>query len=262
MGPCLDFSSILLVQAEMDEAERKFLADLPDQFVVYRGHQIRNRMGYSWTLSYYRAKWFSQRFQNKKIGVVSAIIRKEEVVALLLGRNEFEVICNPNNLLDVRTIPKIKKRPAWIENVVEHATANFKLKNSTQSFHGPFHWEKVEKNGDFISKATPGCDPLIVKLFAIIHDSKRENEDHDPEHGQRAATFAKLLFDKKELKISESQLKILMEACEGHDGGLTSLDPTIGACWDADRLDLTRVGIIPNPNLLSTQTGKNLLWKI
>ena len=29
-------------------------------------------------------------------------------------------------------------------------------------------------------------------------------------------------------------------------------DPTVGACWDADRLDLPRVWITPDPALLST----------
>jgi uncharacterized protein len=32
----------------------------------------------------------------------------------------------------------------------------------------------------------------------------------------------------------------------------------IGACWDADRLDLTRVGIIPDPDMMSTEPGKEL----
>ena len=31
---------------------------------------------------------------------------------------------------------------------------------------------------------------------------------------------------------------------------------TIGTCWDADRLDLGRVGIIPSSDFMSTQAGK------
>jgi uncharacterized protein len=37
---------------------------------------------------------------------------------------------------------------------------------------------------------------------------------------------------------------------------LTSEVPTIGVCWDADRLDLTRVGIMPDPEFFSTAAGK------
>jgi hypothetical protein len=31
------------------------------------------------------------------------------------------------------------------------------------------------------------------------------------------------------------------------------------ACWDADRLDLGRVGITPDPRRLGTKAGRNLL---
>ena len=31
--------------------------------------------------------------------------------------------------------------------------------------------------------------------------------------------------------------------------------PTVGTCWDADRLHLPRVSIVPDPALLSTQTA-------
>ncbi|MCA9794566.1 MAG: hypothetical protein KC910_22315, partial [Candidatus Eremiobacteraeota bacterium] len=43
-----------------------------------------------------------------------------------------------------------------------------------------------------------------------------------------------------------------------HEKGRVSQDPTIGACWDADRLDLDRVGKAPDPDLMSTPTGKKL----
>lgn len=38
--------------------------------------------------------------------------------------------------------------------------------------------------------------------------------------------------------------------------GLTTTNPTIGCCWDADRLDLGRVGIEPDPELMSTDAGR------
>lgn len=50
----------------MDDNEREFLDKLPDQFIIYRGHQGVNRSSFSWTLSYWRARWFAQRFDQKK----------------------------------------------------------------------------------------------------------------------------------------------------------------------------------------------------
>jgi uncharacterized protein len=32
--------------------------------------------------------------------------------------------------------------------------------------------------------------------------------------------------------------------------------PTIGTCWDADRLDLGRVGARPDPKYMSTEARK------
>jgi hypothetical protein len=43
----------------------------------------------------------------------------------------------------------------------------------------------------------------------------------------------------------------------GHADGLTSADPTVGACWDADRLNLWRVGVAPDRRLLSTAAARS-----
>ncbi len=37
-----------------------------------------------------------------------------------------------------------------------------------------------------------------------------------------------------------------------HTFGLCSDDPTVGVCWDADRLHLPRVGTTVDPELIST----------
>ena len=35
-----------------------------------------------------------------------------------------------------------------------------------------------------------------------------------------------------------------------------SEDPTVGVCYDADRLDLGRVGILPNAKYMNTEEGR------
>ena len=248
----------------MDDAEKEFLKNLPDEFTIYRGHQKKNKLGYSWTLSYWRAKWFANRFKQAGAGVVTAIVQKKDIIAVLLGRNEFEVIVSPSDL-KIKTIRKTMKRPDWLEAAKDEFEKIFSLglgrRNSHMSVHGPWHWEKVEKNALFLASNTPGADKVVAQLFSLIHDTMRENEDEDPEHGHRSAQYAKELFGQGKLKITEDQLTVLMEACKYHNDGKITDDPTIGVCWDADRLDLTRVGIIPNPDLLSTQAAKELLWR-
>lgn len=252
-------------ESMMDEHEKKLLAKLPDEFTIYRGHQTKNRLGYSWTLSYWRAKWFANRFQQKGQGVVKATVKKEHVIAVLLGRNEFEIVALPKHL-KIDTVRKTMKRLRWLEAAKEEFDATFMAglgkRNASLSVHGPWHWEKVEKNALILAKNTPGADKVVAQLFALIHDTKRQNEDEDPEHGHRSAAYAEELFKQGKLDITEDQLAVLMEACKHHNDGQITNNPTIGVCWDADRLDLTRVGIIPNPELLSTKAGKELLWSI
>jgi len=53
-------------------------------------------------------------------------------------------------------------------------------------------------------------------------------------------------------------MRLLDYAIRHHVDGDVSDDPTIGTCWDADRLDLGRVGIVPDERYMSTARGKEL----
>lgn len=125
-------------------------------------------------------------------------------------------------------------------------------KRSCSPLHGEQHWKAVAWAGLKLAGQVEGCDAEIVLLFALVHDTQRSNEGIDPEHGLRAATFAQGLRSEGVLDISEKRLALLVDACTRHDKRCVSADPTTGACWDADRLNLWRVGITPNPDLLST----------
>lgn len=124
--------------------------------------------------------------------------------------------------------------------------------------HGVRHWASVEANGLLIADDTPGADRTVIRLFALLHDACRENDGRDEQHGWRARAFASDLFHRNFLPIEPEQADKLYKACLIHDKGLTASDPTIGACLDADRLDLLRVGILPRPQYMSTDTGKAL----
>jgi len=124
------------------------------------------------------------------------------------------------------------------------------------SIHGPDHWRRVETNALNIS-ASNGAIVEVVRLFAVFHDSRRENDGQDCEHGERGAQYAAslrgTLFD-----LSNTHLELLQNACRWHTHGQLSKDPTLGACWDADRLDLTRIGITPRAKFMSTVHGCSL----
>ena len=143
----------------------------------------------------------------------------------------------------------------------QHLSSQFLL--GRDSIHGPAHWRRVETFGLKIAEKN-GADTTVVKLFAVFHDSRRENESWDPEHGRRGAALAATLRGKF-FDLDDARFAILEEACTFHADGFTHKHPTIGACWDADRLDLPRVGILPNPKLLCTAAARDkelLAWSL
>jgi uncharacterized protein len=120
--------------------------------------------------------------------------------------------------------------------------------------HGVAHWARVLENGLRLSKETD-ANIEVVQLFAVLHDSRRQNEVTDPDHGPRAAEFAMALrgriFD-----LGDHEFRLLYKACHGHTHERTHPDVTIQTCWDSDRLDLGRVGITPHPTRLCTEFAK------
>ena len=125
------------------------------------------------------------------------------------------------------------------------------------SIHGERHWRTVGANGLWLAEAVADVDTSVVLLFALLHDAMRENDARDPEHGPRAAAFAVALHEEGLLAVTDAQLDRLHHACFEHADGTVSSDPTVGVCWDADRLDLPRVGITPRPDLFSTEAARN-----
>ncbi|MDE2095761.1 MAG: hypothetical protein KGL39_00770 [Patescibacteria group bacterium] len=248
----------------MDQTERQFLNDLPDEFVVYRGHQGRNRRGWSWSLSAGKAAWFVRRFAGiyRDGKVARGLVKKEDVIGFLNGRHEFEIVVPPTK---VRLQPPRKlSRPQWLERVRRDCIAHAPLNKRTYTDHGTAHWERVERNGIALVQQSPGTDINAVRLFAYIHDCCREDEFEDSEHGRRAAAFLanNRHIWKLEKVLSSTAYDLLENAITYHNDGMTTPIVTIGACWDADRLDLPRVGITPDLKLLSTTAAKELIWRI
>ena len=128
------------------------------------------------------------------------------------------------------------------------------------SIHGPEHWERVQRNGLILAEKTLNADRIVVQLFAILHDCCRINEGYDPSHGLRVAEAAAEIRNELIL-LDDDQFNLLVTACRDHTDGYTTSNPTIACCWDADRLDLPRVGISPRRRFLSTAAAKAMVQK-
>lgn len=122
--------------------------------------------------------------------------------------------------------------------------------------HGLPHWSRVWFHGRTLAAALD-LNPAVLAWFAFLHDSQRENDGRDPRHGHRAADYAVRLRREGVIdELTDREFEHLCEAMRLHSDGHTVGEPTILACWDADRLDLARVGTRPHPQRLCTAPAR------
>lgn len=121
--------------------------------------------------------------------------------------------------------------------------------------HGISHWARVLENGRRLARLT-GAQIDVVELFAIFHDAKRSTDGWDFEHGGRGAEFAAQLWG-AQFSLSDRDFDLLYTACRDHTSGITAGDITLQTCWDADRLDLGRVGINLDRKYLCTRAARD-----
>lgn len=122
--------------------------------------------------------------------------------------------------------------------------------------HGLKHWITVERNGLYLSQFNE-ANQEIVSLFSYLHDCQRVNEYTDAEHGFRAAEYAHSIRSEF-INLNDADFEKLYYAIEWHNHGRLSEDDTISTCWDADRLDLDRVGIYPSSDYLTNPEAKRI----
>lgn len=121
--------------------------------------------------------------------------------------------------------------------------------------HGIPHWARVRANGLMLSKELD-ANTHVIELFAFFHDACRLNEYEDPGHGGRGAALAQRLRGDL-FQATDEEMALLTDACNHHSSGYHSdAELTVMVCWDADRLDLGRVGITPDPRYMSTNLAK------
>lgn len=141
-----------------------------------------------------------------------------------------------------------------MEKIIEDIRGYVQTRWTLGELHGIAHWDRVYENGKELLDSD--VNPLVVALFAYLHDSCRLNDGEDINHGKRAAEWIEELRTTYLKDVSEKDIELLKEACRLHTTLHKTGNPTIDACFDADRLDLWRVNIIPDPERLATEKGK------
>lgn len=143
------------------------------------------------------------------------------------------------------------------EHLIALAEAEFARKLSLDGIHGRRHWRRVLENGLILAHFNR-VNPQALALFAIFHDCQRHSDGRDPDHGRRAAAY---LQQRREIiPLPQADFEGLVRAVELHaDPVFSDPDPLVMSCWDADRLNLGRAGILPDPARLCTPPARQLI---
>ena len=124
------------------------------------------------------------------------------------------------------------------------------------SIHGPSHWQRVEAFGLKLAEGTD-ANIAVIRLFALFHDACRLHDGGDREHGPRGAELA-TRWRGKYFSLPDVAFDQLTYACRWHTKRRLCEDLTVAICWDADRLDLTRIGATVNPYFLNTPQAREI----
>ena len=125
---------------------------------------------------------------------------------------------------------------------------NYRLK-----VYGLEHFDRVAENGQKLY--IPGANPYVIHAFAYLHDLERNDNVKDPGHGERTAKLIDRIRGKYLTDFSDVEIQLLKDACRLHETTTQTGNRTIDICLDADRLDLPRLGIYPDPDTMATEKG-------
>ena len=143
-----------------------------------------------------------------------------------------------------------------MEKIVEGIRRYVHAQWTLGALHGVRHWDRVYENGQKL--LTSDVNSLVVGLFAYLHDSCRMDDGEDLYHGERAAIWIETFRNTYLKDVSDEEIELLKKACRLHTIEHKTGNSTIDACFDSDRLDLWRVGVIPDPERLATEKGKEI----
>ncbi|KPK51654.1 MAG: hypothetical protein AMS22_10545 [Thiotrichales bacterium SG8_50] len=145
--------------------------------------------------------------------------------------------------------------------------------------HGPAHWARVHRFGQALSEhldlSRDGTQ--CVAVFAWTHDLARIDDGGGNQHAHDGASLLDPAWATVFPDLSVEQVELVRTAVRYHSDGLTAeaayyhgyfdhlghdddeVIAIIGCCWDADRLDLLRLGAQPKTRYMSTDGWRKVL---
>lgn len=122
--------------------------------------------------------------------------------------------------------------------------------------HGLAHWARVYETAQRLARDRD-VNPHVLELFALLHDARRVSDGEDRDHGLRGGALA-LHCRRPGCDLDDVDFSRLHAAIVGHDQAWGDPgDETIRICWDAERLDLPRLGLTARASRLFTDAARD-----
>ena len=195
-----------------------------------------------------------KRFLVTPIGCGIAGYGIDEVAPLFECCSDVENITLPASFWDVMYMDMDRQLTINWQELRQFSIARWPKEMGTT--HGVGHWDRVAKFGEMLY--VDGVDMNVVIAFAYLHDVERKNDDIDDAHGHRASILVDCIRHNYLRDFDDEQVSLLKRACELHTLRHRTGNITIDTCFDADRLDLPRVGITPDPERMATSKGAKI----
>ena len=145
--------------------------------------------------------------------------------------------------------------------------------------HGPAHWSRVRRFGFLLAdqQQLNERQTRCVEVFSWTHDLARVDDGGGNQHAIDGAVHCFAVMEAVFPDLDDLQQQLVSTAIRFHSDGLTAdeayfqglLDidgwsedaviEAVGAAWDADRLDLLRLGIEPLRRFMSTSGWRDVL---
>jgi HD superfamily phosphodiesterase len=123
--------------------------------------------------------------------------------------------------------------------------------------HGFDHLGRVAILAGRLARAV-GEDVESAVVMGFLHDSARKDDGGGCLHAIESAVLARKLLLEFYPQMDRGRI---CDSIKRHADGETTSDLMVACLWDADRLELKRLGRVVDPDLLSTEIAKRLARK-
>ena len=147
------------------------------------------------------------------------------------------------------------------------------------TLHGPAHWARVHRFGLELARQLNLSlqERSCIEVFAWLHDLARVDDGGGRQHAVDGAKQVRTIAGQVFPSLTDDQIRIVELAVRHHSDGLTAdvaarqglfgscpwpteqALNTVACCWDADRLDLLRLGREPLDRYMSTPFWQEIL---